>query len=167
MNGFLLIWLLSAGTAGGQAPSSSLLERELALADYYARHYGVPAELVAAVIDVESAWQPGAVSEKGAGLMQLMPATAYRFGVRNRFLIEENIRGGVAYLAYLMRRFNGDLRLAAAAYYTGEECIRRFGLACADADVYRYVTAVRRRQRQMVLASSEATATKGVPNNNP
>jgi len=59
----------------------------------------VPVELVDAVIQVESGWNPFAVSMKGAaGLMQLMPATAIRFGVHDRFNIEENIRGGVAYL---------------------------------------------------------------------
>jgi soluble lytic murein transglycosylase-like protein len=85
MNRFLLVSLLSAGTASAQTPPGSLLEREIAWADYYAREFGVPTELVAAVIDVESAWQPVVVSAKGAvGLMQLMPATAYRFGVTNR-----------------------------------------------------------------------------------
>src|SRR5271157_1875353 len=71
-------------------------------AEYYAAVYKVPVELVAAIIDEESGWNPYAVSKKGAaGIMQLMPATAVRFGVRNRFLVQENIRGGVAYLASL------------------------------------------------------------------
>src|SRR5205809_1019481 len=60
---------------------------------YYAVVYRVPVELVDAIIDVESGWNPYAVSDKGAvGLMQLMPETAYRLGVRNRFEIRENIR---------------------------------------------------------------------------
>jgi Transglycosylase SLT domain len=105
----------------------------------------VPYELVAAIIDVESGWQPNVVSAKGAvGLMQLMPATAYQFGVHNRFRIEENLQGGVAYLARLMRRFGGDLRLVAAAYYAGEKRIATLGLECGDPDVYRYVAAVER-----------------------
>src|SRR5215469_17359725 len=83
-------------------------------ANYYAMRYRVPFEFVAAIIDVESAWQPYAVSDKGAvGLMQLMPESAYRFGVENRFRIEENIQGGVAYLAFLIQEFR-DLRLVAA-----------------------------------------------------
>jgi soluble lytic murein transglycosylase-like protein len=95
-------------------------------ADYYARAYGVPLEFVQAVIDVESAWHPYVISTKGAaGLMQLMPPAAFRFGVTNRFLIEENIRGGVAYLAYLIRRFDGELRLVAAAYHAGEKRIKK------------------------------------------
>ena len=90
-------------------------------AEYYAAVYQVPVELVAAIIDEESGWNPYAVSNKGAaGIMQLMPATAVRFGVRNRFLVQENIRGGVAYLAWLKQKFNGDLRLITAAYYVGE-----------------------------------------------
>jgi soluble lytic murein transglycosylase-like protein len=75
-------------------------------AKYYAREYSVPSELVIAVIDVESHWQSYVVSKKGAaGLMQLRPATAYRFGVTNRFVVQENIRGGVTYLAELMHQF--------------------------------------------------------------
>jgi hypothetical protein len=68
-------------------------------AEYYAGVYRVPIELVAAIIDEESGWNPYAVSSKGAaGIMQLMPGTAVRFGVRNRFRIDQNIHGGVAYL---------------------------------------------------------------------
>jgi soluble lytic murein transglycosylase-like protein len=120
------------------------------LAEWYATQYGVPFEFVAAIIDVESGWQPYAVSDKGAaGLMQLMPATAYKFGVRNRFRIEENIHGGVAYLAFLMQEFR-DLRLVAAAYYAGESRIARVGLKCADPDVTRYVSAVQRAYRNRI-----------------
>ncbi len=90
-------------------------------ADYYATAFRVPPELVHAIIEVESAWQAHAMSTKGAaGLMQLMPATAVTFGVTNRFDVQQNIRGGVAYLARLMKLFNGDLRLATAAYVAGE-----------------------------------------------
>jgi soluble lytic murein transglycosylase-like protein len=120
------------------------------LAESYATRYGVPFEFVAAIIDVESAWQPYVVSDAGAaGLMQLMPATAYRFVVRNRFRIEENIQGGVAYLAFLMQEFR-DLRLVAAAYYAGERRIAKVGLKCADPDVTRYVSAVQRAYRNRI-----------------
>jgi hypothetical protein len=63
--------------------------------------------------------------------MQLTSPAAFAFGVTNRFLIEENIRGGVAYLAYLIRQFVGELRLVAAAYYAGETRIQKQGLRCA------------------------------------
>jgi soluble lytic murein transglycosylase-like protein len=133
-------------------------------ADYYARAYGVPPEFVQAVIDVESAWHPYVVSTKGAaGLMQLTAPTAFTFGVTNRFRLEENIRGGVAYLAYLIRQFDGELRLVAAAYYAGEERIKKQGLSCADADIYRYVRQVQRffLSRQMVARTAARYSTRG------
>jgi soluble lytic murein transglycosylase-like protein len=101
-----------------------------------------------AIIDEESGWNPYAVSEKGAvGLMQLMPQTALRFGVRDRFRPDENIRGGVAYLAWLNREFGGDLRLITAAYYVGEDPISRRKLDYSSAGVQGYVKRVARRYR--------------------
>ena len=101
--------VLLLGTARAQVSNGRHLRDVSAQwAEYYAAVYQVPVELVAAIIDEESGWNPYAVSKKGAaGIMQLMPATAVRFGVRNRFLVQENIRGGVAYLAWLKQRFNG------------------------------------------------------------
>jgi soluble lytic murein transglycosylase-like protein len=125
-------------------------------ADFYADRYGVSRELVHAIIEVESAWQPYAVSPKGAvGLMQLMPATAVIFRVRNRFRIEENVQGGVAYLSWLQQRFRGDLRLMTAAYFAGENRIARRGLRYSSPKVYRYVSRVAevyRRKRMEVTA---------------
>jgi len=142
--------LVCCGASACTAQQSSADSRPQKLANYYATRYGVPFDFVAAIIDVESGWQPYVASDKGAaGLMQLMPATAYRFGVRNRFRIQENIQGGVAYLAFLMQEFR-DLRLVAAAYYTGERRIASVGLKCADPDVYRYVSAVQRAYRNRV-----------------
>src|SRR5579864_7216665 len=116
--------------------------------EYYAAVYRVPLELIMAIIDEESAWNPYAVSERGAvGLMQLMPHTALRFGVRDRFRLDENIRGGVAYLAWLNREFGGDLRLVTAAYYVGEDPISRRKLDYSSADVESYVKHVARRYR--------------------
>jgi len=116
--------------------------------DYYARVYRVPVDLVDAIIDEESGWNPDAVSKSGAvGLMQLMPQTAVRFGVRNRFRLDENIRGGVAYLAWLNQEFQGDLRLVTAAYYVGENPILRRRLEYSSADVQGYVNRVARRYR--------------------
>jgi len=116
----------------------------------YASAFGVPVELVDAVIQVESGWNPYAVSVKGAaGLMQLMPATAIRFGVQDRFDIEENVRGGVAYLEWLIRLFNGDLRLAVAAYQVGESQILSRGLAYSSREVFDYVSRVAQVYRTM------------------
>jgi soluble lytic murein transglycosylase-like protein len=81
--------------------------------------------LVHAVIQTESNYNPFALSPKGAqGLMQLMPATARRFGVRNTFDIQQNLRGGASYLKHLLELF-GDRELALAAYNAGEEAVIR------------------------------------------
>lgn len=82
--------------------------------------------LVLAVIAVESAGRPQAVSHAGAqGLMQLIPATAERFGVTDAFDTTQNIRGGVKYLDWLLRHFDNDVVLALAGYNAGEGAVRR------------------------------------------
>ncbi|PYU02793.1 MAG: hypothetical protein DMG33_18145 [Acidobacteria bacterium] len=129
-------------------------------AGFYASAFEIPAELVEAVIQVESGWNPYAVSKKGAtGLMQLMPGTALRFGVRDRFDIEENIRGGVAYLAWLIRLFKGDLRLAVAAYQVGESQILSQGLAYSSRKVFDYVSRVAQLYRAMRYETARQLAT--------
>ena len=81
--------------------------------DEHARRQGVAADLVRAVIQVESAFNPAAVSHKGAmGLMQLMPATAQELGVRDPFDPDQNIRGGVTYLKQLLNRYDQKVELA-------------------------------------------------------
>ena len=122
--------------------------------EHYAAAYRLPVELVEAIIDEESRWNPYAVSSKGAaGIMQLMPETAFRFGVHDRFSVSENVRGGVAYLAWLNNRFGSDLRLVTAAYYVGEAPIDDRRLAYSSADVQRYVKRVARRYRSRRLAA--------------
>ena len=143
-----LIWF--SGPAVCSAKPTSVREFSERCAASYASAFEVPLELVEAVIQVESGWNPYAVSRKGAaGLMQLMPATASRFGVPDRFNIEENIRGGVAYLAWLIRLFNGDLRLAVAAYQVGESQILSRGLAYSSQEVFDYVSHVAQVYRAM------------------
>jgi soluble lytic murein transglycosylase-like protein len=132
------------------AAAESVVEYSEHCAAAYASAFGVPVELVDAIIQVESDWNPYALSSKGAeGLMQIMPLTAARFGVRNRFSIDENIRAGVAYLAWLIRLFRGDLRLAVAAYQVGESPILARGLAYSAPDVFNYVTHVAQLYRVM------------------
>jgi len=142
---YLLVILV--GTSGAQTGNaSSLRDVSARWAEYYATVYHLPVDLVSAVIDEESGWNPYAVSKKGAaGIMQLTAATAVRFGVHNRFVVQENIRGGVAYLAWLKQKFNGDLRLMTAAYYVGEYPITLRGLQYSSPDVQGYVKRVAAR----------------------
>jgi soluble lytic murein transglycosylase-like protein len=94
----------------------------------YADKYRIDATLVRAVIQVESDFNPNCVSHKGArGLMQLMPPTAKRFGVTKIHDVEQNIHGGVRYLAYLTRLFPDDLPRALAAYNAGENAVLKYG----------------------------------------
>lgn len=94
----------------------------------YAQRQGVRTDLVRAVIQVESGFNARAVSPKGAmGLMQLMPATASRFGVLDPFNPAENIRAGVGYLRQLLDRYHDDEELALAAYNAGPGAVDRYG----------------------------------------
>jgi Transglycosylase SLT domain len=98
------------------------------LIDEAARVHSLDPKLVKSVMLVESAFNPAAVSRKGArGLMQLMPETAVRHGVENVFDPGENIRGGARHLAYLLGLFGNDLPRSLAAYNAGETAVLRYG----------------------------------------
>jgi len=93
-----------------------------------AASYGVDVALLRAVIHAESAFNPMAVSNKGAqGLMQLMPGTADDLGVTDAFNVSQNITGGAKYLAQLLKDFNGNTQLATAAYNAGEGAVQKYG----------------------------------------
>ena len=98
------------------------------LIEHHAANHGLSADLVRAVIQAESGFNPRAVSPRGAiGLMQLMPATARELGVSDPFRPDDNIRGGVSYLAQLVARFDQNLELALAAYNAGPGNVERYG----------------------------------------
>lgn len=120
----------SAIPRSGQAwmPSEADIRRFSSIIDIAARTNGVEPALVQAVITAESGFNPRAVSRAGAsGLMQLMPDTARRYGVRDVFDPVENIHGGVRYLRDLLEMFKGDMRLALAGYNAGENAVIRAG----------------------------------------
>ena len=106
------------------SPSADTRARYDPIIRQWSQRYGVSPRLVHAVVGAESAYNPGAVSPKGAkGLMQLMPEVARRYGVRDSFDAVENVRGGVAHLRDLLDAFGGDTRLAVAAYNAGQQAV--------------------------------------------
>ncbi|BCT92963.1 murein transglycosylase [Lysobacter helvus] len=108
-----------------------------------AKQHGVDEAIVRAIIHAESAFNPNALSRVGAqGLMQLMPATARRFGVGNAFDANQNIAGGVQYLAWLIKRFHGDLSLVAAGYNAGEGAVDKYRGVPPYSETRRYVERV-------------------------
>jgi soluble lytic murein transglycosylase-like protein len=117
-----------------------------------ARSHGVRPELVRAVIVAESAFNPNAVSNRGAvGLMQLRPATAHRYGVANAFDPEQNIKAGVHYLRDLLTRYGNNLELTLAAYNAGEDAVERYGHSIPPfAETQHYVPTVLRIYRSLL-----------------
>ncbi|OYV28794.1 MAG: hypothetical protein B7Z82_01855, partial [Halothiobacillus sp. 20-54-6] len=124
----------------------------------YAHQFGVDPTLVRAVMHAESAFNPNAVSSAGAGgLMQLMPQTAARFGVADRFNPSENIAGGVAYLAFLLDLFNGNQQLAVAAYNAGEGAVQKYAGVPPYNETQQYVTRVLDLHQRYLASASQAS----------
>lgn len=156
MRSWIVLSLLLSWNSYGQSNLQTRAEAEYYLAAY-ANHYGVPLDFARAVVEQESGWQICAISSKGAaGIMQLMPQTAVRLGVRNRCDLEQNISGGIRYLAWLMNKFHGELRLVAAAYYAGERVVEARGLAYSNHDVVLYVATVRQRVESQRVRSAKS-----------
>jgi soluble lytic murein transglycosylase-like protein len=162
MSRYLSFVLFACGVLCCQAQpptTATRLEAEYYIAAY-ARHYGVPIGFVRAIVEQESGWHPRAISHKGAvGLMQLMPSTAARLGVRDRCNVNENVAGGVFYLAWLMHRFPGDLRLVAAGYIAGEDVVARRGLAYLNPEVVTYVSRIRANCRPQLAEGRRGNLT--------
>lgn len=128
---------------GSRARAQQILNtyKEFLLTEARRRNVSLP--LLIAVIAVESGGRPTAVSPKGAGgLMQLMPGTATRFGVSDRFKPSQNIRGGARYLDWLLRRFKDDAVLALAGYNAGEGAVDRYSGVPPYAETRDYVAMV-------------------------
>ncbi|EXI68011.1 transglycosylase SLT domain-containing protein [Accumulibacter sp.] len=108
-------------------PITEMQKKVVGLVNQLAPEYGVSPRLALAVIRTESNFNPAALSNKNAqGLMQLIPDTAARFNVRQPFDPEQNLRGGLAYLRWLLAYFEGDVSLVAAAYNAGEGAVNRY-----------------------------------------
>jgi hypothetical protein len=143
-------------------PQPSLTVNELVA--NIARRHEVEPSLVDSVIRVESNYNPNAVSSAGAmGLMQLIPSTARRFGVNNTFHPEQNIEGGVRYLKYLMQLYNGDERLALAAYNAGEGAVAKYKGIPPYPETQNYVYQVGKKLGQSREAEKKAKALRPQP----
>ena len=138
-----------SGTASGWLKLPQVARGGLAFAQEIretAERYGVSAALVEGVIRVESAFNPWAVSRKGAqGLMQLMPGTASTLGVRDSFNPQQTIEGGVRHLRYLLDRYPGNVGLALAAYNAGQGAVDSYGGIPPYPETQQYVKKVLER----------------------
>jgi len=118
----------------------------LHLVDTISAWYKVDAKLVLSIISVESGFTQSAYSNKQAqGLMQLIPDTAERFNVKNAFNASQNIKGGVAYLRWLLAYFKGDVALAVAAYNAGEGAVNKYNGIPPFPETRQYVKKVQAR----------------------
>lgn len=121
-----------------------------------APQYGLDPSLVLAVIRAESGFNPRALSPKNAqGLMQLIPETAQRFGVRDVWDPVDNIRGGMAYLRWLLDHFEGDVTLALAGYNAGENAVARHRGVPPYAETRAYVRKILRLVNPVVAVASD------------
>lgn len=136
-----------------RAPIGKRAEAFEDLIVHEATEQNVSADLVRAVIQVESAFNPLARSIKGAmGLMQLMPGTARELGVTNAYDPAQNIRGGVQYLKQLLTRYNSSVELALAAYNAGPGAVEKYGAVPPYRETRAYVQKVRNRTGGSVTA---------------
>ncbi len=111
--------------------------------------------LIESVVEMESAYNPRAVSRTGAmGLMQLMPDLARQYGVRNAFDARENLRAGILHMRALLRKYESDVRLTLAAYNAGEGSVKRYGGVSPFRETLDYVARVLARYRQRVRAET-------------
>src|ERR1043165_7603988 len=124
-----------------------------------AKKFDVDAALISAVIKAESDFNPREYSNKGAqGLMQLMPGTAVRFGVTNAWDPEANVYGGVRYLRWLLKTFDGNADLAVAAYNAGEGNVWKYNGVPPSRETINYVNRIARNIRQRAAGGEQPAA---------
>ncbi|HKR63850.1 MAG TPA: lytic transglycosylase domain-containing protein [Thermoanaerobaculia bacterium] len=129
-----------------------------------ARHFDVDAALVSAVIKAESDYDPRTLSNKGArGLMQLMPATAKRFGVTNSYDPGENIYAGTRYLRWLLKTFDGNADLAVAAYNAGEGNVWKYNGVPPFRETVNYIHRISKHIRKAIETNQIADAKVSAP----
>jgi soluble lytic murein transglycosylase-like protein len=122
-----------------------------------AAQHSLPPQLIHSVIKVESNYNPRAISPKGAeGLMQLIPATARRFGVANSFDPMDNIQGGAKYLKYLLDLYHNDYALALAAYNAGEGAVAKYGAVPPYQETQNYLHLVADQLKKLNKAAEGA-----------
>ena len=119
-----------------------------------AKTHKIDPALVRAIIHAESHFNKHALSKQGAqGLMQLMPNTAQHLGVKNAFIAKQNIEGGTKYLAYLLKKYQGDIKLACAAYNAGEGAVAKYAGIPPFAETQVYVERVEILHKRYQLAT--------------
>ena len=145
-------------------PQTKKEEAYDAIIEKYAADFQLDPSLIRSIIATESGFNAKAVSPKGArGLMQLMPATAQRLGVKNSFDPEQNIRGGIKHFRTLMDTFNNDLELSLAAYNAGENLVQRLGRIPEIAETKNYVQSITARYGKRTVETQQEAGEKHPP----
>jgi soluble lytic murein transglycosylase-like protein len=150
-----ILVLLALGPCLAAAAAADLRKMYDPIVKQVARKYRIDAELVHTVIRAESNYDPFAISTAGAmGMMQLMPATAAQYGVRNIFDPAQNIEGGVRYLKDLVKLYEGKTGLVLAAYNAGQEAVRKYKGIPPYPETKSYIAGIMRTYKKPTVSSA-------------